>query len=145
MQVFRNTVKVFCAFCRSPRRMPSSKRIEARHILGSILASALTMLLIWREFDPRSIFIFVVFLALAEVFVQVRWRMSLSCKKCGFDPVVYKKNAEVAVEKVKDHLQRRKHDPRFLLTEPLNLPFRRVPPPQQAGEPSRGRLISKQI
>ena len=103
------------------------------------------MVLIWREFDPRALVVFVVFLAIAEVFVQIRWRMSLSCRQCGFDPVIYRKNQEVAVEKVKDHLQRRKMDPRYLLYEPLNLPVRKVPPPQQAGDLQRGRLISRQI
>ena len=103
------------------------------------------MVLIWREFDPRALMIFVVYLAIAEIFVQIRWRMSLSCRQCGFDPVIYKKNAEVAAEKVKDHLLRRKQDPRYLLYEPLNLPVRRIPPPLQPGEPQRGRLISKQI
>ena len=145
MPIFRNTVKVFCAFCRSPKRVPSSKRIAFRHITGAILAASLTMVLIWREFDPRALMIFVVYLAIAEVFVQIRWRMSLSCRQCGFDPVIYKKNAEVAAEKVKDHLLRRKQDPRYLLYEPLNLPVRRIPPPPQPGEPQRGRLISKQI
>ncbi len=145
MQVFRNTVNIYCAFCRSPRRVPSSKRIGLRHIVGAFLAAALTMVLIWQEFDPRVLMVFVVFVASAEIFVQIRWRMSLSCRQCGFDPVIYKKNAEVAAEKVKDHLLRRKQDPRYLLYEPLNLPVRRVPPPQQAGEPKRGRLISRQI
>ena len=145
MQVFRNTVNVFCAFCRSAHRVPSAKRIGARHIFGAMLSAALSMMVIWREFDPRVLMIFVVYLATAEIFVQVRWRMSLGCKQCGFDPVIYKKSPDVAVEKVKDHLERRKKDPRFLLFEPLDLPVRRVPPPQQAGEPLRGRLISKQI
>ena len=104
------------------------------------------MIAIWREFDPRVLVIFVVYLAIAEVFVQIRWRMALSCKQCGFDPVIYKKSATVAVEKVKDHLLRRKQDPRYLLYEPLNLPTRRAEaatPPRLA--PERGRLVSKQI
>ncbi len=145
MQAFRNTVNIFCAFCRSPRRVPSSKRIGLRHIAGAFLAAALSMVVIWQEFDPRVLMVFVIFIASAEIFVQIRWRMSLSCRQCGFDPVIYKKNAEVAAEKVKDHLLRRKQDPRYLLYEPLNLPVRRVPPPQPAGEPKRGRLITRQI
>jgi hypothetical protein len=106
------------------------------------------MMLIWREFDPRVFTIFIIFLAIGETFVQLRWRMSLTCKHCGFDPVIYKKNPEDAAEKVRGHLLRRREDPRYLLARPLDLPVRRVPAPDERldiAEAQRGRLISKSV
>lgn len=104
------------------------------------------MAVLWREGDPRILVIFVVYLAVAEIFVQMRWRMSLSCPHCGFDPVTYKKNVEAAVEKVRVHLLRRKEDPRFLLAQPLHLPTRRAESPVEASpERTPGRLVSRQI
>lgn len=106
------------------------------------------MMAIWREYDPRVMIVFVVCLAIGEVFVQIRWRMAVQCKHCGFDPVLYKKAPDVAAEKVKIHLQRRKKDPQFLLAPPLNLPARKTPVEERAPKPTentRGRLVSRQI
>jgi hypothetical protein len=134
-----------------------SRRIGWPHIIAAALGAVLVMLAFWQEFDPRVTVIFVIFLAVAEAFVQLRWRLSVPCKQCGFDPVLYKKRPEVAAEKVKVHLQRRREDPRYLLATPLNLPVRKVSAddftPQSAEKAlesgrendRRGRLVSRQI
>ncbi len=80
------------------------------------------MFAIFQEFDPRVMLIFVAFLALAETFVQLRWRMTMTCKFCGFDPVLYLKDTEKAVAKVKIRLDQRQKDPASWLAEPLQLP-----------------------
>ncbi len=76
----------------------------------------------WSAFDPRVLVIFAVSLAITEIFIQIRWRLSVPCKQCGFDPVQYVKDPEKAVEKVTTHLQQRRLDPNYLLARPLNLP-----------------------
>lgn len=80
------------------------------------------MIFLWGEFDPRVFIVFVICLAAAEIFVQLRWRMSVICQKCGFDPVLYAKSPSLAASKVKEQLERRKQDPRYLLSGRLNLP-----------------------
>jgi len=44
------------------------------------------------------------------------------CRQCGFDPVLYIKDVDAASLKVREHLDRRKADPKYLLAKPLNLP-----------------------
>ncbi len=48
--------------------------------------------------------------------------MSVICQYCGFDPVLYKKNTEEAVAKVKFTLEERQKKPESILAKPLHLP-----------------------
>lgn len=77
---------------------------------------------LWSVFDPRVLVIFAIFLGITETFIQIRWRLSVSCKQCGFDPVLYVKEHDKAAEKVTAHLKKRRLDPKYLLARPLNLP-----------------------
>ena len=60
-------------------------------------------------------------LGFAEIFILVRWRLSIPCPHCGFDPVVYKKKPEVAAAQVKAFLDQRREDP-LAVFSPLQLP-----------------------
>ena len=106
------------------------------------------MMAIWQEFDPRVMLIFVVFLAIAEIFVQIRWRMTIACPLCGFDPVLYMKDSALAVEKVQIRLQKRKEDPSSLLAKPLQIPKigrEKAELIQKAQSGQKGSLVSRQI
>ena len=46
----------------------------------------------------------------------------MTCRHCGFDPVLYLKDINAAVSKVKRRLDERKSDPMSLMAEPLRLP-----------------------
>lgn len=72
---------------------------------------------LWGTFDPRVLFIFVVCLSVAEVFVQVRWRMGLRCQHCGFDPVVYMRDPKRAARLVRAQFEQRSENVEFLFTE----------------------------
>lgn len=113
--------KCFCAFCRSERIIYAKKRIGFLTAFGCLLASLSIMFLLFQEFDPRFIVFFVLFLAVAEVFTQIRWRLSVVCKYCGFDPVLYLKDTALALEKVKAKLEQRQKNPETWLARPLNL------------------------
>lgn len=52
----------------------------------------------------------------------MRWRLSILCQACGFDPALYLKDSSLAAAQVKRHLEMRSKDPRFLLAPSLNLP-----------------------
>jgi heme/copper-type cytochrome/quinol oxidase subunit 4 len=79
---FRNPlakrVRTFCAFCKSPRRVYRKRRIGMLDILASILGALALMGFVFQDWDPRAILFFVFFLAVAETFIQLRWRMGLS-------------------------------------------------------------------
>jgi hypothetical protein len=100
----------------------SKRNIGLSDIFASALGAGVAMYGIFQEFDPRVMLIFVAFLALAETFVQIRWRMTIVCKYCGFDPVLYLKDSLKASAKVKIRLDERRQDPATLLARPLHLP-----------------------
>jgi hypothetical protein len=136
----------YCAFCKTPRRIYRKKNINLFNVSAAALTAVVVMFAIWQEFDPRAIIVFVICLAIAEAFVKLRWRLSVACPQCGFDPLLYIKNPEVAAVKVKTRLEQRKEDPKYLLAKPLNLP---AIPAEKAkalqSKDKKGQLVSRQI
>ena len=135
--------KVFCAFCRLSRRVYGQKHLSWPNVLLSLLAAALLMFVIWHEFDPRVMVIFVVCLAIAEIFVQIRWRLSVVCPHCGFDPVIYVRDPSAACEKVKYVLKNRKESGEYLLSS--NNPFENLPKIKKTSAPQKGASLSRHI
>jgi hypothetical protein len=146
----------YCAFCKTPRKIYKKRRINGLNLFAAAVAAVVSMYAVWQEFDPRVIFIYVVYLAFAEVFVQIRWRLNLVCKECGFDPILYMKEPSLAAERVKEKLERRKEDPATLFKPPLQIPkitkeraeaLKLVEKNQKMNskKANRGRLLSKQI
>ena len=115
------------------------------NILAAAMASVVVMFAIWQEYDPRVMVVFVVCLAISEVFVQIRWRLSVVCRTCGFDPILYVKDPEAAAGKVKVQLDRRKEDPKYLLAKPLNLPAIPKEKAKALETKGKGKLVSRSI
>ena len=118
----------FCAFCKTPRVVYVKKGINLFNITASALGAIAVMYALFQDLDPRAILIFVAFMAIAEIFVQIRWRLNIVCPECGFDPALYIKEPDRAAKKVKAHLEKRAEDPKSLLKSPLNLPVVRKKP-----------------
>ena len=135
----------YCAFCKTPRRVARKRNISVLNVLASLVASAVIMMAIWQQFDPRVMIVFVVCVALAEVFVKLRWRLSVPCRQCGFDPILYKKDHVEALKRVQVQLVKRREDPRYLLARPLQLPT--ISPEKSIAlqERAKGRLVSRSI
>ena len=139
------------------------KRISFFNIVASLLATIVMGEVIFQELEPRSLIFFVIFLGVGEAFVQLRWRINLICRHCGFDPVTYMRTPAKAAEKVKSHLERRRMNPASLLSPPLDLPRLTKEQAQQwsakekqqqalheglgvtAPSEEKGRLVSRQI
>jgi hypothetical protein len=112
----------FCAFCRSERTIYRKRHVSATDVFLSLLASALLSFIVWQDFDPRLVIFFVGAVVMAELFIVFRWRMSIACPKCGFDPVLYKKKPELAALRVKAYYSERSEDPMSLFSPPPKLP-----------------------
>ncbi len=105
------------------------------------------MFLVWQRLDPRGVLFFVLFIMGSEVFVRLRWRMSLPCPHCAFDPLLYKTNREESVKRVKARLEQVRSSQKFLLR--TQNPFEKLPivlaPPNETpriqlpGKPSKGK------
>lgn len=146
LALFTKKNQCYCAFCRTPRRVYRKKSISLLNIFEALLASLAVMYMIWQKLDPRFVLFFVLFMVVGEMFVRIRWRTSMLCPHCGFDPVLYVKDPQEASRKVKVHLDRRKQDPKYMLARPLNLP---ALTPERAkmldASQKKGSIVSRQI
>lgn len=94
--------------------MNRRKGVGPLQIAAAMLTASLLTMAFWREPDPRGLVVFAFCLAVAEIVMQMRWRMSLLCPVCGFDPVVYLKDPAKAASRVKGHMETRRQDPTSL-------------------------------
>lgn len=127
--MFNKKEKFFCAFCRSPRRVSLKKNVTFVEAFYCGFASVLLSLLFWQTFDPRIVLIFGILVAVTEFILQMRWRLSITCPYCGFDPVLYKKNKTQTAERIRSHLERRKKDPQALFQKNYHLDLPKPPTP----------------
>lgn len=141
----KNRQNCYCAFCKSPRRIYRKKNISFLNVIASALASFVVMFVLWQEYDPRVIVVWVICLAISEVFIKIRWRLSVVCRQCGFDPVLYTKQPELAAQKVKEQLELRRQDPKYLLAKPLNLPAIPAAKAEALQSKGKGKLVSRSI
>ncbi len=107
--------KVYCSFCKLPQKVYKSKHIGVFVILALTVVGAVFTYLVWQDFHWTGVVLFLILAVTAEMVAQMRWRMSIRCSACGFDPVVYKRNPQVAADAVKAFLAERKKDPLYLL------------------------------
>lgn len=87
----------------------------------TILSLALNAL-IRGSVDQYFLFLLFPQLMIGEMAVRMRYRASLVCQSCGFDPVVYRRDYKKARSLVQQTLETRRNDPAQLLKKPLHLP-----------------------
>lgn len=147
----RNRHNAYCAFCRTPRRLTRKKNISFGNFLSAALVSPIVMWLMWGAPDARVFVIFVCFLAISEYFVQIRWRLSVVCRACGFDPVLYVKDPQRAAQLVKQQLDKRKESATAALARPLHLPTvtteraLAIAKAEEMRSAKPGRLVSRDV
>lgn len=115
----------YCAFCKSPRRVYLKKHISLTNVAGAILLSLGISYAIYGRPDPSLLGIFCFFTVVGEIFVYSRWRASLVCRLCGFDPVVYKRSPEEASKQVRAFFEEQIEKPGFILSKSPLLELRR--------------------
>ena len=91
-------------------------------ILGLVFLGVLVTYAFFHELNPRGLLFIGLFLLIGEMFSQLRWRSSMICRNCGFDPVLYVKDSKTAGIKVKAFLEKRKDSVDHLLRAPIVLP-----------------------
>jgi hypothetical protein len=114
--------RCYCAFCRSERSVYRKKHVGAIDLFLSLSAAALLSFICWQDLDPRALIFFVLAVGLAELFIVFRRRLSITCTRCGFDPVLYRRNPKAAADRVKAYYKTRREDPMWLMSPPPKLP-----------------------
>ncbi len=123
----------YCAFCSLPYRSYTQKHVGWNELFWATTFSATLMWFFWGEVHPLGFILWLSVLAWSETFLRIRWRSSLKCTHCGFDPMLYKSSPERAATAVKEFLERRKSDPNYLLKPQPKLPRHRTAgsPPEE--------------
>jgi hypothetical protein len=100
-----------CAFCGTKRKLYLKKHIGYKDALILVVLSVGANFLFWSELDARALVFFALGLTVSEVAVSLRWRLSLRCSQCGFDPLTYLKTQRLACEQVRLVLNEKKGSP----------------------------------
>lgn len=129
--MFSHRRSCYCAFCKTQRKVYKSKNLSIFEVLALIFLSVLITHVVYKSFDPRGLAIVGLFLLVGEIFTQVKWRASMTCQNCGFDPVLYVKDQEQAGLKIKAFLEKRADSPAHLLRPAIKLPTQRAPAKSQ--------------
>lgn len=144
--------KIFCAFCRLERNVVIKKRSDWTNVALSLMTAAILTFATWQSLDPRGVIYFVIAIVGSEIFIHFRWRMGISCPHCGFDPVLYKTNRELAATRVKEKLSVLKNSGQYLLKQ--NNPFLTLPKLKKPDEKEiiiannklrAGRVLSREV
>ncbi|MGZ3723791.1 MAG: hypothetical protein ACXVA9_12700 [Bdellovibrionales bacterium] len=93
------------------------KHIGLTNVLCAIAFSVASTYAAFAEPDPRGLMIFCIFIIGAEIFVYMRWRMSIICSMCGFDPIVYKRSPSKASARVSEFFKDQVENPEFWLSK----------------------------
>ena len=135
--------KRFCAFCKNYRTFYLKKHLSGFDIFLASVASLALMLLIWQDVDIKAFYFFVFAVVVSEALVLLRWRMRMICDICGFDPILYKRNAQQAAEKVKTFMALRQNDPKMLLKPyPKMTPLRQKKPLRRPSPVSAAGVVA---
>ncbi len=113
--LFKNSESRLCVFCRLNHRVYLKKEVSLFDGLLLLLITGILAYAIWGGPDLRSLLIFFSMAFAFQVFLRVRYRESLKCPHCGFDPILYKNDSAKAAEKVSGFLESRKNNPQYLL------------------------------
>jgi hypothetical protein len=93
------------------------KHIDLTNVVGAGLFAAMVTLAYWGEIDPRGILLFCLVTGISESMVYFRWRLSVVCKLCGFDPVIYKRSPDQAALQVRRFFEEQVENPQFHLSK----------------------------
>lgn len=114
--------KTYCVFCQSPKLTYTKKHANFINWVLSGFMAVILSFMIFQDLDLRALIFISIFIGLSEMFIHLRWRISLNCMECGFDPIIYKKSPSQAALKVKSTLANREKNPQNYFKPALKIP-----------------------
>ena len=139
--IFRQSDKMICSFCKLGHRLYLKKEVSFFDAIIMLFITGLLAYAIWGGPDLRSMIIFMSLAFSFQFFLRMRYRESVKCPHCGFDPILYSQDHEQAAQKVKSFMEKRKNNPEFLLKpqpkiEPLYLSRDQIKALEKTAAPS---------
>lgn len=113
--LFKSSESRICAFCKLSHRVYLKKEVSVFDATLLMAITALMAIAIWGGPDLRSLLIFISLAFVLQIFLRVRYRESVKCPHCGFDPILYEQDHEKAALQVKSFLESRTNNPAFML------------------------------
>ena len=107
--------KAFCVFCSLPLKIYGKQHVTMTELAVFSFVGIIFTFLVWGEFHFVGLIIFMLLAVSSELVHRMRWRASVKCRGCGFDPVIYQANPEQAAALVKVQMAARKTDPLYML------------------------------
>lgn len=107
--------EVYCSFCSLPHKVYSKTHIGVSELLAFSAISVVGSYAIWQDFHWAGCVVFIALMVWGELIYRFRYRQSVKCKSCGFDPYIYKKAPEDAARIVKEFLENRHDNAAYLL------------------------------
>jgi hypothetical protein len=120
----KSSNEIFCACCRSPRKLRYSRHLSTLNYGQIFFISFLIGSLLFNWLAFKALIILPIVWAIFESVQKSLYRRDLKCPFCGFDPTWYKKDVKLARRKVEEFLRdnpdspvlRRRRSPDFPLT-----------------------------
>lgn len=112
---FKHSQKAICRFCKLSHRVYFKREVSFLDTILMLFITGLLTFAIWDGPDLRSMLLFMGMAFTAQMLLRMRYRESVKCPHCGFDPIAYKKDPSLAAKRVKEFLELRKDNPEFML------------------------------
>ncbi len=104
-----------CAVCGHSHSIYTKKHINVIDAFWLSGLSAIISFQLSGEVMWSSILLSIGLCFAVEITVYLRYRLTLICRNCGFDPVLYKRDASLAQIAVTDYIKMRDQDPYFVV------------------------------
>lgn len=108
---FTQDFRFFCPMCSAPRRIGMHPKpgqpIHFVQIGITTLVVAIGMNLRWPWIGVKALVAFIPLWVVFEVIYRAKVRASVTCRKCGFDPVLYLADVDRTRDAIRDHWRKR--------------------------------------
>jgi len=103
-------MEFFCPLCRSKRGFLYSPRLSGKNYVQIIFISLMLSMILYPFLGLRAVVVFFMVWGVMEFSLRLLFKKEIPCPHCGFDATWYKKDVQVARQKVKEFWDKKRPD-----------------------------------
>ncbi len=103
-------MEFFCPLCRSKRGFLYSPRLSGKNYVQIIFISLMLSMILYPFLGLRAVVVFFMVWGVMEFSLRLLFKKEIPCPHCGFDATWYKKDVQVARQKVKEFWDEKRPD-----------------------------------